>query len=292
MLKGESWDDLWADIDFRSNIIEILDLAHIKAEWLITRQINLIPQLLLSYANHSQEYMGDWATWEMPSTQISDATVDTAELQAFSSLLFTDIHGIAIELFPLSASSYYRFMDLMEAMESMGGAGFHEAYDLNPLYARLVNEALALFELSPCQVSASLSIELLLYDWIEENGARLYMPGWLHQLCNPTIEYKVNSKPLPKGENPHHALIAAMWDGQQTLRDAIEDVNALPYPVLRSILASRERMINDITKKRDGKDELFPDSIDYESLEKEFMENWFLPTEIPEGAIASRKLVQ
>lgn len=270
--------DLWAQKDYRSIIVQLLDLAHLKLEWLSSNSINLIPQLLLTYIKDDNELLGDWAAWEFPSSSSAQPVENTAELQAFNSLLIEDIHGALVEIFPLCASAYFRFVDLLEAMQPLLDSGFHFAYDNRPIFRRLVNESLSLFELNPAQVSASLAIELLVCDWIERDGQRFYMPGWLQQLCNPPTEYKTKGKLLPKGESPHHALIAAMW-GEGSVRTAIADVDSVPYPVLRSILASRERMMEDSSRrsrssgdngKHSSAEQEFLESIDYDELMSEF----------------------
>lgn len=296
-IDNGSWDQLWEDQGFKSQIVQLLAMAHLKLDWFIAGEVNLIPQLLLTYPRGIQECLGDWPAWEYQRGQAGSTEVETAELQDFSSLLIEDINGALIEIFPLSAEGFFRFRDLIDGMIGLMDGSFHQAYDASRAFQLLCHNALDLFGLNPGQVSAALACELFFSDWIEEDGARQYMPGWLHQLSIPPKASKGPHSPLPTSEHPYHALIASIW-GDAGLGEAIAAVNAIPYPVLISILRSRERMMKEARpgKKNSGKlaanEQDFVNSVDYKALEKEFMETWFIPSEIPSGATGSSQLIQ
>ena len=304
----EPWDSLWSQQPFRHAIAQLLDFANLQNNWVINEDLNLIPRLLLLYPKDGQLYLGDWVSWEFPPAQaIAKGESKPKESEAFSSLLITDINETLIELHPLPASAYYRFIDLIDALYPLLSNGFHHAYDTSAIARRFTNEALELFGLSPDQISASLAIELLFSDWEKREGGRVYLPGWLHQLCSPPANIKPRGEPLPQDEDPHHALIASMWR-ENGLEDAIRSANAVPYPTLLSILHSRNRMLENYKSNREdgpkkGKENRFGmklsqqekekfDSIDFDALRDEFFSNMILPTSIPAGAIGSSQIAQ
>jgi len=279
-------EDLWAHRRFRDRIRAMLEIARAPEAWLVHGETNLTPRLLLSYSNNGGIFQGDLISWEYPAPRQGESSkVKTAELQAFSSLLLEDLAGELHEIFPLCAKGYYRFVDLLTLANDLMSTGFHQAYDTDPIFRRFIHEALDLFGLRPEQVSAALTTELLFFDWVESGSGRLYYPGWLQQLCSPPVDYKQTLEPLPQGEHPYHQLIAALW-GDDGLEGAIASANAVPYPVLRSILHSRHRMLSPDSKKSStssspkinsghltASEREFVDSIDYDELQREFMKS-------------------
>lgn len=305
------WEELWAHQPFRSAVNDLLAMAHLKMDWLISddQSINHAPQLLFYYPRDGKLFIGDWIAWEFPGASTGGGgesfSNEKGEAEAFSSLIITDVNGSPAELFPLTATDYYRFVDLMEALQPMMDQGFHYAYDSNEIARRLVNESLRLFGLDPDRVSASLAIELLFADWEDKDGGRAYLPGWLYQLCNPPMKID-KGDPLPEGEHPYHALIASAW-GDAGLMDAIAAVSSIPYPDLIGVMHSRSRMIRETFGDRTSpsgrktKENRFGmklskaeqkkfDSIDFAALRAEFEENPILPTSLPDGSAATSKL--
>lgn len=298
---GGELESLFNDVAFLSLIAQILGMVHIKPEWLRNAEVNRIPELILSYPDERVEYLGKLIDWEFPTPlQPSNEIPRIAtELHAFSSLLIEDVNGALLEVFPLPLSKHYRFVDLLKLARERAPSGFHHAYDCDRIFARVVHEALSLFDLTPNQISAALARELLFSDWIEdEPGKYQVIPGWLDQLCNPPKAFESKGKTLPKEESPEHALIASMW-GDKGLGGAISDANAVPYPVLRSILHSRNRMLDEITKtektardpnkpKYSKADQAFLDTIDFDELEKEFLKDPTPPASLPTGAMSAQ----
>ena len=264
-------DDLLAGLDnphpialwntnqrFRSLCTNLLLLAGVEVGWAIApkQRQQKIWGLILPYEVadgrvcrgliDEQEFAPD-GLWEAVTGDPNNAPKDTAQIEreAFSSLRFRDALGRSIELQPLPAPGHRRMEALVDLSLTFEGNDLRALYDDEPEFRAILHEILALWRLTPQQLTFGQAARLV----FDNSGAMAY----LRQLQYPPVHAPRRGDPLPEDEDPIDSVIALLMSEGAGLIDAIKAVSAIPYPQLQSILRSRGRMLEDAQARTKGK---------------------------------------